>query len=74
MSNRTQHSVRQLLEDFGLDDVVGQDLTSLVYSRGLLYKELPMSGCEGRIVFDQRGRGTIWVCSTTHSNRGSVSR
>ena len=66
-NNRTQHAVRQLLDDFGLDDVVGQDLTKLVYARGLLYRELPMSGCEGRIVFDQRGRATITVSSATRS-------
>lgn len=67
MNNRTQHAVRKLLDDFGLDDVVGQDLTKLVYARGLLYRELPMSGCEGRIVFDQRGRATITVSSATRS-------
>lgn len=67
MSNRTQHAVRQLLDDFGLDDVVGQDLTKLVYARGLLYRELPMSGCEGHIVFDQRGKATITVSSATRS-------
>lgn len=62
-----QEAVSKLLTDFGLDDVVGQDLTKLVYARGLMYRELPMSGCEGRIVFDGCGRATITVNSGTRS-------
>ena len=33
MKGRVQEAVQRLLTDFGLDDVVGQDLTKLVYAR-----------------------------------------
>ena len=67
MSKHVQEAVQRLLTDFGLDDVVGQDLTKLVYARGLVYRELTMSGCEGRIVFGDRGRAVITVNSGTRS-------
>ena len=67
MSKRVQEAVLKLLTDFGLDDVVGQDLTKLVYARGLVYRELPMSGSEGRIVFGDHGGAVITVNSGTRS-------
>ena len=66
MNGRVEEAVRKLLTDFGLDDVVGQDLTKLVYARGLVYRELPMSGCEGRIVMCGR-QAVITVNSGTRS-------
>ena len=67
MNGRVQEAVRKLLTDFGLDDVVGQDLAKLVYARGLVYRELPMSGSEGRIVFGDHGGAVITVNSGTRS-------
>lgn len=67
MNNRAKHAVHRMLYDFGLDDVVGQDLTKLVFAWGLLYKEQPLSGCEGRIVFGGRGKAIITVNSATRS-------
>ena len=67
MSSKVKPAVEKILRDFGLDDVVGQDLTKLVYARGLMYRELPMSGCEGMIVFDDCGKAAITVKSTTRS-------
>lgn len=67
MSSKVQLAVQKLLEDFGLDDVVGQDLTKLVYARKLMYREIPMSGCEGWIVFNESGKATITINSNTRS-------
>ena len=67
MSSKVKLAVEKVLKDFGLDDVVGQDLTKLVYARGLMYRELPMSGCEGMIVFDDCGKAAITVNSSTRS-------
>ena len=78
MSSKVQLAVQKILKDFGLDDVVGQDLTKLVYARGLVYRELPMSGCEGRIVFPfdglRAGRGNKAVITVNSATRSKARK
>ena len=64
MSKATQ-AARRLLNEFGLDDVINLDLTDLVYARGLLYRETPLVGCDGRIVISPKGNAIITINSET---------
>lgn len=59
------YAAHKLLDEFGLDDVINVDLSDLVYARGLLYREAPLSHCEGRIVFSPKGNAIITINSET---------
>lgn len=64
--SRASDAARQFLWEIGYDNLVGQDLTQLVLSLGLYYEEVPMTGCEGRIIYSASGRtGKITVNSDT---------
>ena len=53
---RGSEAARQMLDEFGLDSVIDEDLCDLVYARGLVFQEVPLSGCEGRIVYSPSGQ------------------
>lgn len=64
--SRASEAARQFLWEIGFDDLIGQDLTQLVLSLGLYYEEVPLKGCEGRIVYSPSGQsGKITVNSDT---------
>ena len=63
--SKAEQAARQLLDEFGLDDVVDIDLRDLLFARSILYREAPLVGCEGRIEFGGKGRAIITVNSDT---------
>lgn len=63
--SRAEQAARRLLDEFGLDDIIDVDLQDLVFARNILYRETPLGGCEGRIVFGNKGRAIITINSET---------
>ena len=63
--SRGEQAARRLLDEFGLDDIIDVDLKDLVFARNILYRETPLGGCEGRIVFGNKGRAIITINSET---------
>lgn len=63
--SRAERAARRLLDEFGLDDIIDVDLQDLVFARNILYRETPLGGCEGRIVFGNKGRAIITINSET---------
>lgn len=64
-SSRAKQAAIRLLDEFGLDNVIDIDLRDLVFARNILYRELPLGDCEGRIVFGNKGHAIITVNSET---------
>ena len=65
---RTSHATQaaiNLLDEFGLDDVIDIDLRDLVFARNMLYRETPLGDCEGRIVYGRNGGAIITINSET---------
>ena len=63
--SRAEQAARRLLDEFGLDDIIDVDLQDLVFARNILYRETPLGGCEGRIVFGNKGCAIITINSET---------
>lgn len=64
-NSRAKQAAVRLLGDFGLDDVIDIDLRDLVFARSIIYREVPLGDCEGRIVFGNKGNAIITVNSET---------
>lgn len=65
-TSRAVQAAINLLDEFGLEDVIDIDLRDLVYARSILYREAPLGDCEGRIVFGKSGTAIITINSETN--------
>ena len=49
--NNPQYEARQLLDKFGLDDIIDIPMSDFVSGIDLIYMEEPLNNCDGKIIF-----------------------
>lgn len=54
LKNSPQQKAKQLLDDYGLDDIIDISMSEFVSGIDLIYMEEPLKNCDGKIIFGDK--------------------